>query len=139
LTVVDQHDHLFASVCRGEVGAVFVAEAIGLARVSRRWSILVEFSGLVDTLIADANTICDPRTSEDRVLLGMNGTLNEMDVLLYRHCARKALRQPNPRPSGLIPVAYPGGLDRERPDTDSDDRLLELLHLYLGCHCGNRK
>jgi DNA invertase Pin-like site-specific DNA recombinase len=68
-------EKLIAAVGCGLVGAVFAVEASRLARNGRDWHTLLEFCGLVGSLIIDEDGIYDPRSPNDRLLLGMKGTL----------------------------------------------------------------
>ena len=64
-------ERLLTAICEGRVGAVFAIEASRLARNGRDWHTLIEFCGLVGTVIVDEDGIYDPRHSNDRLLLGM--------------------------------------------------------------------
>src|SRR5438270_10483547 len=66
-------ERLLAAICEGRVGAVLAIEASRLARNGRDWHTLLEFCGLVGTLIVDEDGVYDPRHPNDRLLLGMNG------------------------------------------------------------------
>ena len=77
-------EKLLAAICEGRVGAVLSIEASRLARNGRDWHTLLEFCGLVDTLIIDEDGIYDPRSTNDRLLLGMKGTMSEMELSLCR-------------------------------------------------------
>ena len=63
-------ERLLAAICEGRVGAVVAIEASRLARNGRDWHTLLEFCGLVGTLIADEDGVYDPRLPNDRLLLG---------------------------------------------------------------------
>ena len=65
-------EKLLAAICDHRVGAVLSLEASRLARNGRDWHTLLEFCGLVGTLIVDEDGIYDPRLPNDRLLLGMN-------------------------------------------------------------------
>ena len=65
-------ERLRAAICEGRVGAVFAIEVSRLARNGRDWHTLIEFCGLVGTVIVDEDGIYDARHSNDRLLLGMN-------------------------------------------------------------------
>jgi DNA invertase Pin-like site-specific DNA recombinase len=65
-------EKLLAAICEGRVGAVVSLEASRLARNGRDWHTLLEFCGLVSTLIVDEDSVFDPRSPNDRLLLGMN-------------------------------------------------------------------
>ena len=77
-------ERLLAAICQGSVGAVVSIEASRLARNGRDWHTLLEFCALVGTLIVDENGIFDPRLPDDRLLLGMKGTLSEMELSTFR-------------------------------------------------------
>ena len=64
-------EKLLAAICEGRVGAVVSIEASRLARNGRDWHTLLEFCGLVGTLIVDEDGLYDPRHPNDRLLLGM--------------------------------------------------------------------
>jgi DNA invertase Pin-like site-specific DNA recombinase len=59
-------ERLLASICEGKVGAVFAIEASRLARNGRDWHTLIEFCGLVGTIIVDEDGVYDPRHRNDR-------------------------------------------------------------------------
>ena len=67
-------ERLLAAICDGRVGAVLAIEVSRLARNGRDWHTLIEFCGLVGTIIVDEDGIYDPRHPHDRLLLGMKGT-----------------------------------------------------------------
>jgi DNA invertase Pin-like site-specific DNA recombinase len=58
---------------------VLAIEASRLARNGRDWHTLIEFCGLVGTIIVDEDGIYDPRHPNDRLLLGMKGTMSELE------------------------------------------------------------
>jgi len=62
-------EKLLAAICEGQVGAVVSSEASRLARNGRDWHTLLEFYGLVGTLIVDEDGVDDPRHPNDRLLL----------------------------------------------------------------------
>ena len=95
-------------VCLGEVGAVFGLEISRLARSSADLQRLLEFCSLSDTLIVDADGMYDLRNFNDRLLLGLKGTMSEAELHILagrlqeskRAAARRgALRFP-------LPVGY---------------------------------
>lgn len=68
-------ERLLAAICEGRAGAVLAIEASRLARNGRDWHTLIEFCGLVGTLIIDEDGVYEPRHPNDRLLLGMKGTM----------------------------------------------------------------
>src|SRR3954449_413469 len=71
-------ERLLAAICEGRVGAVFAIEASRLARNGRDWHTLIEFCGLVGTILIDEDGVYDPRLPNDRLLLGMKGIMGEL-------------------------------------------------------------
>lgn len=81
---------LLALVCSGDVGAVFALEASRLARNNRDWHHLIDLCSLTNTLIIDGEGVYDPRQVNDRLLLGLKGTMSEFELNLFRQRARAA-------------------------------------------------
>jgi len=81
---------LLSGVCGGKVGAVFALEASRLARNNRDWHHLIDLCALTDTLIVDGEGVYDPRQVNDRLLLGLKGTMSEFELSLFRQRAREA-------------------------------------------------
>src|SRR4051812_13383118 len=75
---------LVASVCAGSLGAVFCIEASRLARNGRDWHHLIDLCALVGTLVIDPDGTYDPRLVNDRLLLGLKGTMSEYELSLLR-------------------------------------------------------
>ena len=73
---------LVARVCLGEVGAIFGLEISRLARSSADLSRLLEYARLTDTLVIDADGIYDLAEFNDRLLLGLKGTMSEAELHL---------------------------------------------------------
>ncbi len=86
-------ERLLAAVCAGEVGAIFAFEASRLARNGREWHTLLEMCSLVDTLLIDTETVYDPKLANDRLLLGVKGTLSELELGLFRARSQAAVRE----------------------------------------------
>jgi DNA invertase Pin-like site-specific DNA recombinase len=72
---------------------VLAIEASRLARNGRDWHTLIEFCGLVGTIIVDEDGIYDPRHPNDRLLLGVKGTMSELELSLFRQRSHEALKQ----------------------------------------------
>src|SRR5712692_9034365 len=73
---------LVSRVCVGEVGAIFGLEISRLARSSADLQRLLEFCSLTETLIVDADGIYDLQNFNDRLLLGLKGTMSEAELHL---------------------------------------------------------
>jgi DNA invertase Pin-like site-specific DNA recombinase len=117
-------EKLLAAICEGRVGAVMSIEASRLARNGRDWHTLLEFCGLVDTLIVDEDGIYDPRQPNDRLLLGMKGTMSEMELSMFRQRSTEAIKQKAQRGELFRTVAV-GYLktDDDRIEKDPDRRV----------------
>jgi len=98
-------EKLLAAICERRVGAVFSIEASRLARNGRDWHTLLEFCGLVGTLIIDEDGIYDPRMPNDRLVLGMKGTMSEMEVSIFRQRSIEAMKQKARRGELFLTVA----------------------------------
>jgi hypothetical protein len=77
-------ERMVAEVCLGKVGAVCAREVSRFARNSRDWQQLIEMCRVVDTVLVDQETIYAPRHGNDRLLLGLKGSLNENELDLLR-------------------------------------------------------
>jgi DNA invertase Pin-like site-specific DNA recombinase len=98
-------EKLLAVICERRVGAVLSIEASRLARNGRDWHTLLEFCGLVGTLIIDEDGIYDPRMPNDRLVLGMKGTMSEMEVSIFRQRSIEAMKQKARRGELFLTVA----------------------------------
>jgi len=99
---------LLAAVCAGAAGAVFALEASRLARNNRDWHHLVDLCALTETLLIDYDGIYDPRLLNDRLLLGLKGTMSEFELGLMRQRSQAARLQKVQRGAVLwdVPVGY---------------------------------
>jgi len=76
----DGFQYLMAEVCLGHVGAVLSLEASRLARSNSDWCRLIEICSLTDTLVIDEDGVYDPTQYNDRLLLGIKGTMSEAEL-----------------------------------------------------------
>ncbi|EAU48050.1 recombinase family protein [Salipiger bermudensis] len=100
-------DRMVAEVCLGKVGAVAAREVSRFARNSRDWQQLIEMCRVVDTVLVDQEAVYAPRQGNDRLLLGLKGSLNEYELDLLRQRSLSA-RYEKARRGELI-VAAPVG------------------------------
>jgi DNA invertase Pin-like site-specific DNA recombinase len=107
---------LVAEVGLGHVGLVLALEVSRLARSSADWHQLLDLCALTGTLIADADGIYSPADFNDRLLLGLKGTMSEAELHLIRARLDGGLR--NKAERGELRLALPVGLDR-----DEDGRI----------------
>src|SRR5271165_1939306 len=126
---------LVSEVSLGQVGIVLMLEASRLARNSSDWHRLIELCGLSHTFLADEEAIYDPRDPNDRLLLGVKGTLSEAGLFALRtrlyegrwNKARKGLLQ-FPLPTGYVYSAE--GKWELDPDAQVRERLACLFDSF---------
>jgi DNA invertase Pin-like site-specific DNA recombinase len=125
-------ERLLSAVCDGQVGAVFSTEASRLARTNREWHTLLEFCNIVGVLLIDAEAVYDPRLTNDRLLLGMKGTISEMEVASFRERAQAAILQKAQRGALIrrVPIGYIKGTE-DRIEKDLDARIRTAIDLIF--------
>jgi DNA invertase Pin-like site-specific DNA recombinase len=111
---------LVAEVGLGQVGLVLALETSRLARSSADWHQLLELCALTGTLIADQDGIYAPGEFNDRLLLGLKGTMSEAELHLIRARLDGGLR--NKAARGELRLHLPVGFER-----DEDDRIVLSL------------
>jgi len=124
-------DRMVAEVCLGKVGAVAAREVSRFARNSRDWQQLIEMCRVVDTVLVDQEAVYAPRQGNDRLLLGLKGSLNEYELDLLRQRSLAA-RYEKARRGELIvsaPVGYVKAGDRL--EKDPDRRVQEAITLVF--------
>ena len=101
-------ERLVAGLCGGEVGAVLCFDASRLARNGRDWHHLLELCGLVQARVIDLDGVYDPCRPNDRLLLGMKGSISEFELGVLRarmlDAARAKARRGELRIS--VPIGY---------------------------------
>jgi DNA invertase Pin-like site-specific DNA recombinase len=125
-------ERLLRALCDGQVGAVFSIEASRLARNGRDWHTLLEFCSVVGALLIDAEAVYDPRLTNDRLLLGMKGTISEMEVASFRERAHAAILQKAQRGALVqrVAIGYVKGAD-DRIEKDPDARVRAAIDLIF--------
>jgi|SRR6516165_4307688 len=125
-------ERMLGSVCEGKIGAIFSIEASRLARTGREWHTLLEFCGVVGVLLIDADGIYDPRQINDRLVLGMKGTISEMEVATFRQRAQSALEQKAKRGELFrrVAIGYVRS-GKDRIEKDPDERVRSAINLVF--------
>jgi DNA invertase Pin-like site-specific DNA recombinase len=125
-------ERMVAEVCLGKVGAVAAREVSRFARNSRDWQQLVEVCRVVDTVLIDQETVYAPRQSNDRLLLGLKGSLNEYELDLLRQRSVEARHAKAKRGELLItaPVGYIK-TEEQRLEKNPDRRVQEAISLVF--------
>jgi DNA invertase Pin-like site-specific DNA recombinase len=104
---------LVAAIGLGEVGIVLVTEVSRLSRLNSDWHRVIELCAVFRTLIADEDGVYDAQDANDRLLLGMKGTLFAAELHILQARMRGALLSKARR--GELVVCLPVGY-RRRPD-----------------------
>ncbi len=125
-------EKLVAMVCTGDVGAVYCIEASRLARNGRDWHHLIDLCALAGTLVIDPDGAYDPRLINDRLLLGLKGTMSEYELSLIRQRGLAA-RDAKVR-RGEYRFALPPGLcwnEIGAIELDPDEHMQEAIRLVF--------
>ena len=125
-------DRLVAWLCAGEVGAVLCFDASRLARNGRDWHHLLELCGLVEARVIDLDGVYDPCRPNDRLLLGMKGSISEFELGVLRARTFDAARAKAQR--GKLRISVPFGYVWHRETGlgfDPDMRLQEVIRLIF--------
>src|ERR1700676_756023 len=125
-------EKLVAWLCAGEVGAVLCLDASRLARNGRDWHHLLELCGLVEARVIDPDGVYDPCRANDRLLLGMKGSISEFELAVLRARMLDAARSKASR--GELRLSVPFGYIWHREaglGLDPDLRLQEVIRLIF--------
>ena len=125
-------DRLVAWLCAGEVGAVLCFDASRLARNGRDWHHLLELCGLVEARVIDLDGVYDPCRPNDRLLLGMKGSISEFELGVLRARMFEAARAKAHR--GELRISVPIGYIWHREiglGFDPDMRLQQAIRLLF--------
>jgi DNA invertase Pin-like site-specific DNA recombinase len=125
-------ERLVAWLCAGEVGAVLCFDASRLARNGRDWHHLLELCGLVEARVIDLDGVYDPCRPNDRLLLGMKGSISEFELGVIRARMLDAARAKARR--GELRISVPIGYIWHREiglGFDPDQRIQEVVRLIF--------
>lgn len=119
---------LVADVGLGRVGIVFGIEVSRLARNNSDWYQLLDLCAVTDTLIADADGVYHPADFNDRLVLGLKGTMSEAELHLIRSRLTAGLRHKAAR--GELRQFLPVGFDYDETDhvvITADEAVVEAI------------
>ncbi|MFB0690016.1 recombinase family protein [Agrobacterium pusense] len=144
-------ERLVAQVCSGNVGAVYCIETSRLARNGRDWHHLIDLCALAGTLVIDPDGAYDPRLVNDRLLLGLKGTMSEYELSLMRQ--RGIAAHDSKAGRGELRFMLPPGFcwsEAGKIDIDPDKHVAKTIRLAFAksrnsevddrsfCGCGRR-
>jgi DNA invertase Pin-like site-specific DNA recombinase len=125
-------ERLVALVCSGDVGAVYCIEASRLARNGRDWHHLIDLCALAGSLVVDPDGAYDPRLVNDRLLLGLKGTMSEYELSLMRQRGLAARDQKAGR--GEFRFMLPPGFcwsEAGKIEIDPDEHVARTIQLVF--------
>ena len=126
---------LVAEVGLGHVGLVLGIEMSRLARSCRDWHQLLEMCALFDTLIGDTDGVYDPANYNDRLLLGLKGTMSEAElhIIKARMLAGRNAKAQRGDLSKPLPMGYlrrPSGEAAFDPDEQAQGVIRMVFELF---------
>src|SRR3954464_9233500 len=124
--------HLVAAVCTGQVGAVLCIEASRLSRNGRDWHHLIDLCALVGSVVIDPDGVYDPRLVNDRLLLGLKGSMSEYELSLLRQ--RGLAARDSKAQRGELRFALPPGYcwnELGQMEMDPDERVCETIRMVF--------
>jgi DNA invertase Pin-like site-specific DNA recombinase len=125
-------ERLVALVCSGNVGAVYCIEASRLARNGRDWHHLIDLCALTGAVVVDPDGVYDPRFVNDRLLLGLKGTMSEYELSLMRQRGQAARIAKAKR--GEFRFMLPPGFcwsEAGKIEKDPDEHVQEAVRLIF--------
>jgi DNA invertase Pin-like site-specific DNA recombinase len=135
----DGFQHLVSEVAIGHAGIILGLEVSRLARNNADWHRLIELAALTHTLILDEDGIYDPAYFNDRMLLGLKGTMSEAELHVLKARLQGGIRNKArrgelevPLPVGLI--YHPNGSVVVDPDQQIEASLRLLFETYRQTH-----
>ena len=124
--------HVAAEVSLGHIGIILCFEASRLSRNSKDWAQLFEVCGHLDTLVADLDQVYDLALPDDRLILGVKGSVSEYELSLFRQRSQAAIVAKAQR--GALTFTLPAGLSWT-PDGQielhPDRRVQQAIRLVL--------
>ena len=123
---------LVAELTMGHVGLVLGLEMSRLARAGQDWHQLVELCSLAGALLADADGVYDPNWYNDRLLLGLKGTMSQVELHLIRQ--RMASGRLAKAGRGELAVPLPAGYARRASGEvalDPDEQVQAVIRLVF--------
>jgi DNA invertase Pin-like site-specific DNA recombinase len=119
---------LLAEVTMEHVGLILGIEMSRIARNNKDWHNLLEMCAIFGTILADEDGVYDPQDSNDRLLLGLKGTISEFELVTMRNRLERG-RLNKARRGELfhrVPTGYVK-ISPERVEKDPDEQVREVI------------
>jgi len=123
---------LIARITMRQAGIVLCVDASRLSRNSKDWAQLFELCRYFNTLIADLDQVYDLSLPNDRLILGIKGTISELELNVLQGRMRSGLEAKAAR--GELRVPLPAGYVNDEQDGilfDPDSRVQSAIHLMF--------
>jgi DNA invertase Pin-like site-specific DNA recombinase len=123
---------LLAEVTMEHVGLIIGIEMSRIARNNKDWHNLLEMCAIFGTLLADEDGVYDPQDTNDRLLLGLKGTISEFEIVTMRNRLERG--RLNKAQRGELFLRVPMGyvkLSADRVDMDPDEQVREVVRLIF--------
>ena len=123
---------LLAEVTMEHVGLIVGIEMSRIARSNKDWHNLLEMCAIFGTLLADEDGVYDPLDTNDRLLLGLKGTISEFELVTMRNRLERGRLHKAQR--GELFYRVPTGyikLSSDRIEMDPDEQVREVVRLIF--------
>lgn len=125
-------EQMVARAALGEVGIILAIEVSRLARANRDWYHLLDICSITGTLIGDEEGLYNPKEYNDRLLLGLKGTMSEAELHIIKQRLVEAMRQKAKR--GELRRRLPAGYfwdDAGRIQKNPDEQVCAAIDLVF--------
>ncbi len=123
---------LLAEVTMEHVGLILGIEMSRIARNNRDWHNLLEMCAVFGTILADEDGVYDPKDTNDRLLLGLKGTISEFELVTMRNRLERGRLHKAQRgelfynvPTGYVKIST------ERVEMDPDEQVRDVIRLIF--------
>ncbi len=123
---------MLTMVTMKQVGIIFCYDASRLSRNSKDWAHLFELCGFFDTLVADVDQVYNLDVPNDRMVLGIKGTVSELELSILRMRLKQGASEKARR--GELKFVLPSGYCYDSDDkivTDPDARVRQAMNLMF--------
>jgi len=123
---------ILAEVTMEHVGLILGIEMSRIARNNKDWHNLLEMCAIFGTLLADEDGVYDPQDSNDRLLLGLKGTISEFELVTMRNRLERGRLHKAQRGELFhrVPTGYIK-LSSDRVEMDPDEQVREVIRLIF--------
>ena len=123
---------ILAEVTMEHVGLILGIEMSRIARNNKDWHNLLEMCAIFGTLLADEDGVYDPQDTNDRLLLGLKGTISEFELVTMRNRLERGRLHKAQRGELFhrVPTGYIK-LSSDRVELDPDEQVREVVRLIF--------